>query len=379
MTANSFHELATPCYVFSPRVARARYKRLRAALGTELVVSLKANPHVELLRQCSSAFVDGVEIASLGEFRAAIDAGLPGPKYITNPAMPAELMDTGMHHGATLVVDSVEQAVQVASRPGCNQGVTTMLRLNIGACVERLQRPDHFGMSASDLVEAALTLNQHGVNVVGVHIFGGSNTFLQYSASVVPTVRAVMSRVEEALGHRLTVAALGGGFPAEEMPSDDSREWYSHALQKAFKGYRITHEAGRAIFSASGAFVTRIIATKRLGDRVIAICDGGINQNYLLARSEGFRRNLQVPVVLSAGAPSHPNSDTLPVHFVGSSCSAQDVIGISKPASLPTTGDLCVFGNCGAYNATYTLSPFLTLLPAAIYVIDDLPLFPISP
>ena len=44
-------DLRTPCYVYEPEVAIARYRSLKARLGTRLIVSLKANPN----RTCSRA------------------------------------------------------------------------------------------------------------------------------------------------------------------------------------------------------------------------------------------------------------------------------------------------------------------------------------
>ena len=59
--------LKTPCYVLDPTVVMARYADLRERLGTPLIVSLKANPNLDLLIRCGHAFIDGVELASQGE------------------------------------------------------------------------------------------------------------------------------------------------------------------------------------------------------------------------------------------------------------------------------------------------------------------------
>ena len=42
-------DLKTPCYVFDPSAVLARYAHLRQCLGTPLIVSLKANPNLDLL------------------------------------------------------------------------------------------------------------------------------------------------------------------------------------------------------------------------------------------------------------------------------------------------------------------------------------------
>ncbi|MBN3829098.1 PLP-dependent decarboxylase, partial [Burkholderia sp. Ac-20384] len=65
-------ELRTPCYVYEPEVAIARYRSLKARLGTRLIVSLKANPNQDMLARCAHAYEDGVELASRGELDAVI-------------------------------------------------------------------------------------------------------------------------------------------------------------------------------------------------------------------------------------------------------------------------------------------------------------------
>ena len=58
-------KLETPCFIFDPTIIIEDHRQLKAELGTPLIVSMKANPVLDLLVRCNHAFTDGIEIASL--------------------------------------------------------------------------------------------------------------------------------------------------------------------------------------------------------------------------------------------------------------------------------------------------------------------------
>jgi diaminopimelate decarboxylase len=123
-----------------------------------------------------------------------------------------------------------------------------------------------------------------------------------------------------------------------------------------------------------GFFATRVRYTKQVEDLNYVICDGGIAQNFLLAKTENTLRKLNTPTLWT----KEPKEPTEPAtrqkaacQFVGSSCSKDDVIGKqSDEHILPQPGDVMIFDNCGAYNASYTVSPFLQLPAATTYIIE---------
>ncbi|MEO5561304.1 MAG: hypothetical protein ABIR10_16665, partial [Dokdonella sp.] len=73
---------ATPCYVYDRSRLDARVKQLRARLPDILLhYAIKANPMPALV--CHMAgLVDGLDVASRGELRTALDSGM-SPQHIS--------------------------------------------------------------------------------------------------------------------------------------------------------------------------------------------------------------------------------------------------------------------------------------------------------
>jgi len=360
--------LDTPAYVFDPVVVINRYKALRAALGTELVVSMKANSLLDLALRCLPAFVDGVELASIGELGVVVGRTV-APRYVNNPSMDRSFVDAALASDARFIVDSVEQAHLLASTPRRRGAQGVLLRLNAGAwrVLPPGRTPDQFGMGQGDAVEAGKILLDAGFRVLGTHCFAGSHTFSSHNATAVRQLGPRLLELEEELGIQFERVNLGGGFAEDWLARPDDVAAYRAALATLPDRWIRMHEAGRAVFAHAGVFVTRVRATKTLNDEHIAICDGGIAQNFLLGVTEGVLRKHQVPTVTG---PQRTNATLRAIRYAGSSCSRSDIIGVEQqPAALPLAGAVCVFHGCGAYNSSYTVAPFLQLPGARHYVL----------
>jgi diaminopimelate decarboxylase len=369
VTLSELDEVQTPAYIFDAAVVRARYAALRAALGTHLIVSLKANSLADVLVRCAAAFVDGVELASISELATAVGR-VAATKFVNNPSMQEEFMRAAASSACVFIVDSLDQAERIAMLGRSSRGpLRALLRLNVGM-YRGVARPDHFGMGAEEAVAATEVLRRGECEVFGAHAFGGSYGFsaegLVHMRAVTELIDGLQSRVGG-----LSYVNLGGGFAEdwEERPQEIAR--YREALAPLAARYTLAHESGRGIFARAGAFVTRVVATKTLDARRIVVCDGGMAQNFLLAMTEGVLRKHRRPALLPQ---REAHAAVFELQFAGSSCSRQDVIGIDPHASaLPLAGDYCVFDDCGAYNSTYTMAQFLSLPPAKSYLRAERP------
>ncbi|MET0383295.1 MAG: PLP-dependent decarboxylase, partial [Burkholderiaceae bacterium] len=358
--------LETPCFVFDPETIMEDHARLRAELGTPLVVSMKANPVLDVLVRCNEAFGDGIEIASLGELNTTVGR-MTAPRYVNTPALDAQLAAAALACRATVIADSPRQVALVREAAAKARGpVRLALRLNAAALIGAdARRADHFGMDPRTLWSTLDALADGGLKVVGLHVFAGSNRFAECGAALAAGMADLVSDVRRHAGAALEFVNLGGGFPAN---------WRDAALD--FAGYRaaldglrrhqvaILHEAGRAVFARGGSFVTRVVGLKSMAGRRIAVCDGGLAQCFALAQTESFVKRARLPVRVPMGAGE---ASTAPAtELVGSSCSPADVIGRLDDAPL-AEGDLLVFDQCGAYT-TYSPAAFLNLRAAQRYV-----------
>lgn len=358
----------TPAYIFDPLRVVQNYRDLKARLNSRLIVSVKANPDLELMVRCAHAFEDGVELSSLGELGLA--AGRQrGERFVNSPGLNNELLRAAISSRATLVIDDINQAkIAAQSFHSGHTILPLLLRINVGALLGAGSErdADHFGMSPANVVETAHFLHKEGVPIRGLHVFAGSRRFISDGVQIACAIPHLIAKVEDRLSTSLSLINLGGGFPEDWRSLDFGP--YLDAVAPLRERHDIAHEAGRAIFADAGHFATKVIAVKELGDRIVAVCDGGMAQNFLLAQTETFMKKPQLPRVV----PSKGHEDELtdkPVLIVGNTCNRADRIGaLSQGVRRPQPGDLYIFENCGAYNTTYTVSRFLSLKPPLSYI-----------
>ena len=122
--------------------------------------------------------------------------------------------------------------------------------------------------------------------------------------------------------------------------------------------------------SSAGYFLTQVRYKKDIGDQSYLIADGGMNQNFLLAQTENTFRRYQQPYVIHQTESDSEVYDSA-CYIAGTSCNKDDIIGqIKQGQPKVEPGDLLVFSHMGAYNASYTVSPFLSLPPATTYLVE---------
>jgi len=362
--------LDTPCYVFDPKLVLAQYSALKSALGTRLTVSLKANPNLDLFVRCSHAFVDGVELASIGELNTVVGR-ITHPKIVNTPAMSPNLMAAAIASRATLVFDSLQQVEMFSSLETRTPKLPAILRLSAAELTENpggIGPGDHFGMDRCDALEAIRRLIRVGLRVRGLHVFAGSNTFATWSPLIVESMTRFLPSVEAALGSPLELVNLGGGFPDDWRSLTKQFAQYRYDLEPLTRRTQVYHEAGRAIFGPAGCFVTKILALKSVNGRPVAVCDGGLAQCFLLAQTESvIKRRIRPHVFRVNESTPPPLSKRLQV--VGSTCSRADIIGELDPGTVVAPDDRLIFEGCGAY-ATYSPLSFLSLAPPNHYLIS---------
>ncbi|MET5021051.1 PLP-dependent decarboxylase, partial [Burkholderia pseudomallei] len=63
-------------------------------------------------------------------------------------------------------------------------------------------------------------------------------------------------------------------------------------------------------------------------DREIAVCDGGISHNFMLAKTEAVLKTWAAPTLVPAGAADAQRAPNAPpITFVGHTCNPPDLIG----------------------------------------------------
>ncbi len=366
-------KLDTPCYVFDAAAVESDYSDLKRALGTSLVVSLKANPNTDLFVRCAQTFVDGVELASQGELNVVVGRSQV-PKFINTPAMDQTLMRAGIASRATLILDSRSQVEMLATLPPKARPLPVMLRLNAASLVGNVAQPgggDHFGMDVPEAMQAIVRLRAIGASVRGLHVFAGSHSFKVWSPLIRTAIEELLPAVEAAAGAPLELVNVGGGFPEDWRAQPALLDDYRRSLNSLAGRVRIYHESGRGIFNGCGHFVTKVIAVKSVNGGRVVICDGGIAQCFMLAQTERVIKRFRRPVVvpMREAPPVAPAAQSGQVRVVGNSCNRADVVGELDPSLNVRPGDRLIFADCGAYT-TYSPTAFLNLKAANIYLVS---------
>jgi len=359
--------ITTPAYIYSAEQVGENYKELKEALGTPLVVSVKANHCPELLARVAAYFTDGCEISTLGELR--LRAGTRQKVYVNTPAYTNKMVEMASRYDAIFIIDHIAQLdifAEVKRKQALNNPVLLRINFDVVLKGDSARIKDHFGMDARTLLEAAAKAKNIGITVAGLHVFCGSNGFIEKSSGCVDIVDRLHSAVIGVLGYPLEVVNLGGGIPTDWREKNIDFASYRKLLEKLKGKFSIIHEAGRAVYGSAGYFVTEVVSVKSIGKEHFVVCDGGIAQNFLLAKTESIIRKYEHPTVVGAGSCNVRRDYT----FVGASCSRDDIIGEIRDSSLDIRpGNKIVFNQCGAYNALYTVHNFLALKQHAEYII----------
>ncbi len=361
---------STPCYIYDVDLASDSYLKLKKNLDTLLFISLKANSCVELTMRIDH-IVDGKEAASIKELNQVVGGG--DQNFVNNPAADRKLIRAAAASKSTLILDNLQQidilepiSVKTTVKP-------VMLRLN--SCVLRefdeshpKVRGDQFGMDWNTCLAAVERLKELNIEIKGLHLFKGSYCFSRNGLASIPTFEKIISAFEEKAGP-IQLVNLGGGFSENWRDENLDFEAYRALLAEHIpKHVQIAHESGRGVFGTAGFFLTRVLYTKTIQKSCIAVCDGGIAQNFLLGQTENPLRKYKTPLLWS----KQPSTEVLEhdAMVAGSSCSKDDIIGkLPQGSPKPQAGDVLIFENCGAYNSSYSVVNFLMLPEAKKYII----------
>jgi diaminopimelate decarboxylase len=365
-------QFLTPFYLYQKSQFLRNYRALKAALGTDLFVSIKANSDFDRLVDGHADEIDGLEAASEPELTSVLQVAQRSKIYVNSPAMQLDLLDHAVKAEVNIVVDSAYQ-LEILSQLGADRLKPVILRLNSSSFrfygrENAGLKEDHFGMDLESLPALRARAKQLKIAIRGFHVFHGSYTFFERATYPAEAWGALVHHLESILGHTIEFFNLGGGF-SPEWSENAQFDWvgYRKKLTSVSPSMVWAHESGRAVFSSAGYFVVRVISTKLLNGKLIAVCDGGIAQNFLLAKTENPLRKYQSPEIVKASA-AVTEICNYPIVYVGSSCSQNDIIGKSSlPSVKPEPGDWAIFSQCGAYNSSYTMPSFLALGAANRY------------
>ena len=370
---------STPFYAYDRRLLSERVAHVRAHLPStlELHYSMKANPMPALVQHMVQ-LVDGIDVASGGELKVALDTGIdPGRISFAGPGKSeAELM-RAVAAGAVVHAES-ERELRTLARVGAALGIAPLLVLRInpdyelkGSGMRMGGGAKQFGIDAEEAPRVLALCADLGLTVLGFHIFSGSQS-LKAEAIIEAQAQtfALAARLAEGARDPVRILNIGGGFGIPYFPGEAALDLapIGQALHAALPHVKaqlpdaqVSIELGRYLVGEAGVYVARVVDRKLSRGQVFLVTDGGLHHHLAASGNFGqvIRKNYPVAIGNRMRAPGDPGARET-VSVVGPLCTPLDLL--AERMELPTAevGDLVVVFQSGAYGRSASPQGFLS-------------------
>jgi diaminopimelate decarboxylase len=365
----------TPFYLYDRSVIERRVRQLRAALPASLGLhyAVKANPFPPLLAHMAPR-VDGFDVASGGELRRALEAGMD-PRRISfaGPGKRQEELEQAVEAGILLHAESpreVRLLADIAARRGRPARVAVRVNPDFELKTAGMRMgggPRPFGVDAEQVPALLDEIGRLGLGFEGFHLYAGSQNLR--ADALVETLQAsyaLARRLAEAAPSPVTHLNLGGGFGIPYFPADrpldlapvaDALHGIAARARAELPAARLCIELGRYLVGEAGVYVARILDRKLSRGQVFLIADGGMHHH--LAASGNFgqvvRRNYPVAIASRLRADAPRETATI----VGPLCTPLDILAAQADLPRAEPGDLVAVLQSGAYGASASPADFL--------------------
>ncbi len=364
----------TPFYAYDRKLIKQRVAELRAALpaSVKLHFAMKANPMPAVVGYMAG-LVDGIDVASAGELKVALDAGTD-PREISF-AGPGKREAELRQAAAAGILINIESFREVELLGAISKELSLPARVAVrvnpdfelkGSGMKMGGGPKQFGVDAELVPELLALIGKNGLDFEGFHLFAGSQNLRAESIC-----EAQQKSYELAL--KLAAQApspvrflnLGGGFgipyfPGEQVldlaPIGDNLRMLAKRAEQDFPQASLVIELGRYLVGEAGIYVTRVIDRKVSRGQVFLVVDGGLNHHLSASGNFGqvIRKNYPAAVGTQMNA-----EQTEVASVVGPLCTPLDILADKMPLPMAYPNDLIVIFQSGAYGASASPQAFL--------------------
>jgi len=368
------------CYIYDTTPMRQKLSDLQGIMpqGVEIFYAMKANPHPAFLQAALESHVEGIEIASLGEAKKAVDAGFSADRLIyTGPGKSPEELRWCVEHGIrTVHIESLTEAYrlhQICCEYDKKQDI--LLRINANFDIHESQTTFSGGSKKFGVDEEKLDdvlpeiLSLEHLNFRGLHVYAASGVLkfedlLKNCALVFELTKKIEANYA---GVSCDIIDFGGGFGVDylETGHDFDPQAWANGLQDliadyGFEGRHFELELGRYLAADSGYFCTEILDIKASRGKKQVICAGGINH---FRRPAALGINHPMSIVWMHRPKLHVYQERVRderVYFGGPLCTGADKLANDVAIGAADIGDIAVFGMAGAYGLSMSNQAFLS-------------------
>ena len=364
----------TPYYAYDRKLIKARVAELRAALpeNVQLHYAMKANPMPAVVG-LMAGLVDGIDVASAGELKVALDAGTsPHEISFAGPGKREQELRQAVASGILINIESFREIDLLAKiSRDLDLPARVAVRVNPdfelkGSGMKMGGGPKQFGVDSEQVPELLERIGSKGLAFEGFHLFAGSQNL---------KAESICEAQEKSYQLALTLAAhepspvrflnLGGGFgipyfPGEQRldlgPIGENLKRLADRAKTDFPKATLVIELGRFLVGEAGIYVTRILDSKVSRGQTFLVVDGGLNHHLSASGNFGqvIRKNYPVAI-----ATQMSSADCESVCIVGPLCTPLDILADRMHLPKATPGDLVVIFQSGAYGASASPQRFL--------------------
>mgnify|MGYP001312336903 CR=1 FL=1 len=380
----------TPLFAYDAAIIRDACRALAAALEGFAAIhySIKANPNPAVARVLVGEGA-GLEIASAGEFRAALAAGAdPARILFAGPGKRRVELEQVIAGGiGEIHLESREEIAHVeAIGAAAGRRIAVAVRVNPvaeaqGGAMRMGGKAAPFGFDEEDIdaVVDRVAASPH-LDLAGVHLFAG--TQILDAAVLLGQWRhglVLAGRLAARLGRPLRTVDLGGGLGIPYFAGDGELDLAAirgglpelaalRAADPLIRDARIVVEPGRYLVGPAGVYLASVLAAKVSRGQRFLVTDGGMHHHLAASGNLGQVIKRDYPVVAASRMDAAPVG---PASVVGPLCTPLDTL--ARKVDLPDlqAGDLVAVLQSGAYGPTASPAGFLSHPAPAEVLVDD--------
>lgn len=366
---------STPFYAYDRRKITERVALLRQYLPESLLLhyAMKANPMPAVVQHLAS-MVDGIDVASIGEMKVALDTPLTSDKIsFAGPGKRIQELRSAIAAGVTINIES-EQELKTVAELGDQLGFTPLVAIRVNPDFELKSSgmkmgggAKPFGIDVERVPQVLKYAVSLGIDFVGLHVFSGSQN-LSIDAIKEAQFKTLQLgiRLAEYVPLSMRLFNIGGGlgvpyFSGEERLNlakvGENLRPMLEVFQNQLPETRVALELGRYIVAEAGIYVCRVLERKESRGKIFLITDGGMHHHLAASGNLGQVIRKNFPVVIGNKVRSSVNEQ---VSIVGPLCTPLDLL--AEEIELPRTnaGDLVVVLQSGAYGLKASPTEFLS-------------------
>ena len=365
---------STPFFAYDRDLLRSRVASLRAALPAKVKLhfAMKANPMPAVVA-FMARLVDGIDVASAGELKVALDAGASVEEIsFAGPGKRDPELVQAVASGVLVNVESARE-LHVLSRAQDALGMPARVAVRVnpdfelkGSGMKMGGGPKQFGVDVEQVPALMARIAAENLAFEGFHLFAGSQNLRPAAICEAQNKSYELAlRLAELAPSPVRFLNLGGGFgipyfPGEQRldlaPIGDNLAALQERMQRDLPEAHIVIELGRYLVGEAGIYVTRIVDKKVSRGQIYLVTDGGLNHHLSASGNFGqvIRKNYPVTIGNKAGAGPLETASV-----VGPLCTPLDLLADRMALPAAEIGDLAVVFQSGAYGASASPQAFL--------------------